>query len=407
MAGGVRHAPAPGAARRPARSAEVAVDPRVPRERAGPAGDEAGRPGRRRRAGSRRRSSSTAASSRPTCTWATCARSRATSPGAIAIWERAIDVSPDRAYLALDRLERAYADARAPTSDSPICAAAHRGVAARMARARGAGAAPVRRAASPRRRSSCCSKRSSTTRTRSRFIRRSGTRCRRSTCRGISSRATSRSRASRSSTSTRTCACAAAIAAPSCSGSARTATNGTRSSKSASRRRPTPRPRFPPAWSRAMSRPPAARRAHRRHRHRQVLLPAQVRGARRRRPSTPTCSRTGPSRRARPASTAVVARFGRDVLRSDGELDRARARAHRLRRRAPRRDLEAIIHPAVYAAIDELVRAASRRRGHSPAGHRRHSAALRDRPRRATSTASSSPPAGRSSSWRASWRATG
>src|SRR6188768_3011171 len=29
--------------------------------------------------------------------------------GAVAIWERSIDVAPDRAYLALDRLERAYA----------------------------------------------------------------------------------------------------------------------------------------------------------------------------------------------------------------------------------------------------------------------------------------------------------
>jgi lipopolysaccharide biosynthesis regulator YciM len=31
------------------------------------------------------------------------------SAAAIAIWERAIDVAPDRAYLALDRLESAYA----------------------------------------------------------------------------------------------------------------------------------------------------------------------------------------------------------------------------------------------------------------------------------------------------------
>jgi lipopolysaccharide biosynthesis regulator YciM len=31
------------------------------------------------------------------------------TPAAVATWERAVDVSPDRAYLALDRLERAYA----------------------------------------------------------------------------------------------------------------------------------------------------------------------------------------------------------------------------------------------------------------------------------------------------------
>ena len=46
----------------------------------------------------------------------------------------------------------------------------------------------------------------------------------------------------RSSTSIRTSACAAAIAAPSCSGSARIATIGTRSSRSGSRRRRIPKP---------------------------------------------------------------------------------------------------------------------------------------------------------------------
>ncbi len=45
--------------------------------------------------------------------------------GAMAIWERSIDVSPDRAYLALDRLERAY-DSSAPVTGSRICAASSR-----------------------------------------------------------------------------------------------------------------------------------------------------------------------------------------------------------------------------------------------------------------------------------------
>ena len=76
-----------------------------------------------------------------------------------------------------------------------LCRRLTAAVAARVAGAHGAGAAPRRRRASRRGRSSCCSKRSSTTRTRWRSIRRSGTRCRRSTCRSTSSRATSRSRA--------------------------------------------------------------------------------------------------------------------------------------------------------------------------------------------------------------------
>jgi lipopolysaccharide biosynthesis regulator YciM len=41
--------------------------------------------------------------------------------GAVAIWERAIDVSPDRAYLALDRLERAYAALGAPQRFVALC----------------------------------------------------------------------------------------------------------------------------------------------------------------------------------------------------------------------------------------------------------------------------------------------
>ena len=40
---------------------------------------------------------------------------------AIGIWERAIDVAPDRAYLALDRLERAYARIGAPQRFVALC----------------------------------------------------------------------------------------------------------------------------------------------------------------------------------------------------------------------------------------------------------------------------------------------
>jgi lipopolysaccharide biosynthesis regulator YciM len=42
-------------------------------------------------------------------------------PGAVAIWERAIDVGPDRAYLALDRLERAYATLGTPQRFAALC----------------------------------------------------------------------------------------------------------------------------------------------------------------------------------------------------------------------------------------------------------------------------------------------
>jgi lipopolysaccharide assembly protein B len=41
--------------------------------------------------------------------------------GAVAIWERSIDVAPDRAYLALDRLERAYATMGAEPRFAELC----------------------------------------------------------------------------------------------------------------------------------------------------------------------------------------------------------------------------------------------------------------------------------------------
>ena len=40
---------------------------------------------------------------------------------AVSVWERAIDVSPDRAYLALDRLERAYRTMGAPDRFASLC----------------------------------------------------------------------------------------------------------------------------------------------------------------------------------------------------------------------------------------------------------------------------------------------
>jgi lipopolysaccharide biosynthesis regulator YciM len=42
-------------------------------------------------------------------------------PGAASIWEQAIDVSPDRAYLALDRLENAYETVGGPLRFADLC----------------------------------------------------------------------------------------------------------------------------------------------------------------------------------------------------------------------------------------------------------------------------------------------
>jgi lipopolysaccharide biosynthesis regulator YciM len=42
-------------------------------------------------------------------------------PAAVATWERAVEVAPDRAYLALDRLERAYAAANQETRFAQLC----------------------------------------------------------------------------------------------------------------------------------------------------------------------------------------------------------------------------------------------------------------------------------------------
>ena len=65
----------------------------------------AARTTRRRSGASKRPSTSTPARCRPTSTSATCASPQGNEREAAAIWEKLIDVAPDRAYLAFDRLE--------------------------------------------------------------------------------------------------------------------------------------------------------------------------------------------------------------------------------------------------------------------------------------------------------------
>lgn len=57
-------------------------------------------------------------------------------------------------------------------------------------------------------------------------------------------------------------------------------------------------------------------------------------------------------RRGTPGLAAVVTRFGREILTPDGRLDRSRLGGIVFRDEAARRDLEAIVHPAVRRAID-------------------------------------------------------
>ena len=58
---------------------------------------------------------------------------------------------------------------------------------------------------------------------------------------------------------------------------------------------------------------------------------------------------------------AITARFGAGILRPDGSLDRARLRALVFADTAARRDLEAIVHPAVQARREALLTEARRR----------------------------------------------
>src|SRR5262245_21299038 len=57
------------------------------------------------------------------------------------------------------------------------------------------------------------------------------------------------------------------------------------------------------------------------------------------------------------ATAAIAARFGSDVLAADGAVDRARLGPIVFADPAARRDLEAIVHPAVYRAIAAGLRA--------------------------------------------------
>jgi dephospho-CoA kinase len=63
----------------------------------------------------------------------------------------------------------------------------------------------------------------------------------------------------------------------------------------------------------------------------------------------------------RPALAAIVGRFGASVLRPDGALDRAALAREVFASAGARRDLEHIVHPAVYDAISRwLTEAAAR-----------------------------------------------
>ena len=57
------------------------------------------------------------------------------------------------------------------------------------------------------------------------------------------------------------------------------------------------------------------------------------------------------------ATMAIAARFGADVLAADGSVDRAKIGPIVFADPGARRDLEAIVHPAVYRAIEAGVRA--------------------------------------------------
>ena len=54
-----------------------------------------------------------------------------------------------------------------------------------------------------------------------------------------------------------------------------------------------------------------------------------------------------------PGLAAVVAQFGQELLQEDGTLNRGRLGQLVFADAAKRRDLEAIVHPAVFAALDE------------------------------------------------------
>jgi dephospho-CoA kinase len=64
------------------------------------------------------------------------------------------------------------------------------------------------------------------------------------------------------------------------------------------------------------------------------------------------------------ATARIVARFGREVLASDGSVDRAKLGPIVFADQAARRDLERIVHPPVYRAIAAGLRGFERLGGH-------------------------------------------
>jgi len=78
-----------------------------------------------------------------------------------------------------------------------------------------------------------------------------------------------------------------------------------------------------------------------------------------------------------PAFEAIIKRFGPAVRRTDGELDRHALATVVFSDAAARSDLEAIVHPAVYAAIDAWFESLSPRR---PRGQRPTLVAIADIP---------------------------
>jgi dephospho-CoA kinase len=65
------------------------------------------------------------------------------------------------------------------------------------------------------------------------------------------------------------------------------------------------------------------------------------------------------------ATAAIVARFGGDILAPDGSVNRAKLGPLVFADPAARKELEAIVHPAVYRALNMAVRAFERE-GHAP-----------------------------------------
>ena len=95
-----------------------------------------------------------------------------------------------------------------------------------------------------------------------------------------------------------------------------------------------------------------ARRADRRDRDRQVVLPVAIRGARRPVIDADVLARDAVAPGRRPGARSS-ARFGAGVLHADGTLDRAALARIVFGDRVARADLEAIVHPDVYRRISD------------------------------------------------------